>query len=204
MKQIDIASLEANVNAVVRQTAELEAAIKSERDQRTALMALVLHTAMPAVRSLTGKIQTYMWSQTALDHWSETESDNKKAKYHPGRGLRLHGYADKAGAVLDRTGQFTGWDTFLLEDGGLLNLKYQGGWAVGESQIAEWDCESITYIMPSDAARHLVDERSDQAAIEAINNAVSRQVSGNSKKRTEEANKRSERVKAILTLTQTR
>jgi hypothetical protein len=195
MKSQNLASLEAKVSAVVQQNRRLNDAIQDEREQRIALMDHVLQSIQPALPAITGRIQT---------HSERQGTSPERATYDDQRGLRLTGSGplrDPPDRVNGFEGAYGGFDLFLLEDGSLMEIGYGGSWTtrVGVER-STWESYAVEVTPAEQAAVHLVVERCDGEAIEAIRDALDRQLSGKTERRIGEATERAERIRAILTL----
>lgn len=198
MNSMNIAALETKVQAVAEQTAELADAITEERAERTAMMALVLHTIKPALSGVLANIRTSRL-------YDNNDMGRDRTTYHARQGLRLDGVKleGKTGPVCDdgdRGGALEGWDTFLLGDGSLLELHYSGSWSCYDCDTTTWEVSEETIVPAEEAAAYLVGESSDEAALQAISAALDQQLEGKTRAQIKEARERADWIRAVVKL----
>lgn len=126
--------------------------------------------------------------------------------YHPLKGVWLDGTKGPTREhPAEQDGKFEGWDTYLLTDGSILDLSYNGTWTVWDGMPSAWKAKAHV-VAPENAARYLVDEGSDHNAIDAIQAALDAWLAGKAVKRTEQAQARAAKIRkkiaAIVELTQ--
>lgn len=191
----DLSSLEKKVGTVVALSQDLDAAIAEEREQRAALLEVILRTVKPALPGLAGPIKVENCSGDAYGSGQYT-------KHHPKNGIWLDGTEGPTqDNPSDREGSYGGWDTYLLVDGSILDLEYYGHWSIWDNEPCTWVAKAHIF-PPEKAPKYLVDEGSDHNTIDAIQAAFDKWIDGNPARRAEQARARASKLREIVGVVQ--
>lgn len=171
--------------------AELDAAIKAERDAEAAVLARAIELARPALRSICYRLKSlHRISGIATDRWREV------VDHHPLPGLHLDGdsKADRD-APRDNNGVYEGRGLYLLADGTLAVREWSGSWSrwQGATDEEETTLEPVS-------ARDAMDEWDLGDCLESLRDALRKVADGKAPERAKAARERAERLAAVAAL----
>ena len=170
------------------------AAIEAEHAAEVELLRAVIEMARPALKAIASRIESSSrWGSTGngLYPWEEIE-------YCGRRGLFLDPDTT-AGPTRERRGDqnrgsYVGTDLFLMTDGSILGMEYNGHWSQWQGETSGWTSEVQNIPLETLTSREIHD------AIRAIGAALQKQADGHKNKRTVAALERAAKIAAVTAL----
>ena len=170
------------------------AAIEAEHAAEVELLRAVIEMARPALKAIASRIKTE-------NHWGSTGNGvypwGEEAHYEQ-RGLYLDP-DDTVGPGRSRRGDqnrgsYVGADRFILVDGSILELEYDGQWSQWQGETSGWTSTQAVVPLEKLSSEQIHD------AIRAIGAALQKQADGNKTKRTAASIARATKITAMTAL----
>lgn len=195
---LDLTALAQTAVRAANIQADLDAAAAMAAAEASALAAIIA-AARPALRSIAQRIVT-----TEKSWWvGNTHTDSEKT-YYEKRGVYLpYSPGNKPGPDRrkDRSGtsgSYEGTDLFLLTDGTLLALTYDGSWSDWQGSGSEFTGEAA--IISTEDAVRCHDVATPERVADALSRAITSVINGNARERTEKMRERAGRLDAVARL----
>jgi hypothetical protein len=177
---------------------DLDAAIAAERKAKAELLQKIIDIALPALPSIAQKIKIgqKVW-------WVGNTHTDSEDTWHPVKGICLSSdnpspYSRKDAS--GNSGSFTGRDLFLLVNGMLVEVQYDGYWSSWQGSSDKMT-STVCHILPSGAVTNWTCA-DPEAVSERLAKAFAAVVAGKATKTAEKAMKRAAKLQALAELSQ--
>lgn len=175
--------------------ADLDAAAAAERTAAAAALRAVIAAAQPALRSIAGRIRT-----SCRTEWHGQYTEDVTDHYSV-RGVYLG--AGRAGPTAqqgpdDTRGRYAGSDLYLLADGTLLTLHYDGDWSRWQGATSEWTADIAVLSIEDALAAH--GAAAPESVADRLAEALRSVIAGAAPERAKALRARADRLAAIAAL----
>ena len=191
MENENVTQIATLTNTVAAEHEAHVAALSSERAAEVELLRAVIEAVRPALKAIASRIKvSNRWGSNGVHPGEETE-------YCELCGLYLNPYTaigpwrERRGST---RGSYTGTDRFLLTDGSILELQYDGHWSQWQGETSGWTSTQTVVPLEKLSSKQVHD------AIRAIGEALQKQADGNKTKRTAASIARATKITAMTAL----
>lgn len=188
--EVDLQKIAELSSTVAKLAEEHSDAIDKEREAEAQVLAAAIETARPALPAITAKIKT-----SERTFWPDSVRTETEYETYQQDGRRLAGAGPTRDYPTANDGKYKGSALYLLEDGTLVKVRYEGTWTKWQGRAEGWEaqCTPITCREAMDVWR--LDE-----CVKAISDALDKQLKSKREEATTAAKGRTAKLLALAEL----